>query len=113
MFTKLINMIKLLFLARKIKKQYRMGTLVFQPETLMYFIVSGYDKQYCYLQDEYKMLTPVRYVDLTKYYMTAQDVTCPELITKFKILQIDEKSGTILLEGRGFVTLQDLNEGNF
>lgn|SRR5574343_1820565 len=113
MFKKLIDKIKLFFLKRKIKKQYRVGTLIYQPETLMYYIAEAYVENLLMLVDEYKMVVPVELNKVAGNYIPVASVKCPENLIEYSVNHIDTIHYTIELDGRGFVTLQDLNEGNF
>lgn len=113
MFRKLINAIKNFFLKRKLQKQYRVGTLVYQPETLMYFIVEAYASGLVMLTDEYRMITAIDYIKLRDNFIPVKSVVCPENSIEYRINNVDTVNYTIELDGHGYYTLQDLNEGNF
>jgi hypothetical protein len=113
MFKKLIDKIKLFFFKRKLKKEFRIGDLVYQPETLMYYIVEAYVDNLIMLVDEYRIVVPVELQKVKPNYVSVKSVKCPENLIEYSVNHIDTINYTIELDGRGFVTLQDLNEGNF
>lgn len=112
MFSKLINFIKNYFLLRKLKKQYRAGTLVFQPETLMYYIVETYTADRMLVIDEHTMAVGVPLEQVQDKFIPVQSVKCGQGIDEYRVENVDAVHYTVLVDGR-YLTLEDLNEGNF
>lgn len=111
MFKKLIDKIKLFLLKRKLKRQYKIGSLVYQPETLMYYIVEAYVDDLVMLIDEYRMAVPVQLNKLKDNYTVAKHVFGTDHRIEYKVKDVDTINYTVEIEDRGYVTLQDLNEG--
>lgn len=110
---KLINFFINLLLSVELKRRFRHGVLVYHTESHLFYLVEGLSSGKGYFIDQFGLITPVDYKIIKNQFIPVKTVWDSERMVEYQVGGVDMKHYTVQLEGNGWHSLEDLNEGAF
>lgn len=113
MINKLIKFFINLFLGIELKRRFRHGALVYHTESHLFYLVEGLNGGKGYFVDQFGFITPVDYQVVKDQFIPVKTVWDSERLVEYEVKGVDMKHYTVHLDGNGWHSLEDLNEGAF